>query len=84
MEWILGFRLRGTTMSIDPCIPRAWPNYSIFFRYHSASYRIKVENPQSVSRGIARVELDGKPLPNSSNIPIVDDGVEHRVLVVLG
>ena len=27
VEWILGFRLRGTTLVLDPCIPRAWPGY---------------------------------------------------------
>ena len=84
IEWILGFRVRGATVSIDPCIPRAWPNYSIFFRYHSASYNIKIENPRNVSRGVRRAELDGKPLPNSANIPLVDDGLEHQVLIILG
>jgi len=84
IEWILGFRVRGTTLSIDPCIPRRWSNYSILFRYHSARYEIKVENPGNVSRGIARAELDGKLLPNSANISLVDDGAQHQVLVVLG
>jgi cyclic beta-1,2-glucan synthetase len=84
MEWILGFRVRGTTLGIDPCIPRTWPNYSIAFRYHSASYKIEVQNPRGVSRGVSRAELDGKPLPNSANVPLVDDGVEHHVVVVLG
>jgi cyclic beta-1,2-glucan synthetase len=84
IESILGFRVRGTTLSIDPCIPRTWPNYSICFRYHSATYKINVENPRSVSRGIYRAELDGRQLPNSANIPLVDDGVEHQVLVILG
>jgi cyclic beta-1,2-glucan synthetase len=32
LEWILGFRLRGTTLNIDPCIPRNWASYSIVFR----------------------------------------------------
>ncbi len=84
MEWILGFRVRGTFLSIDPCIPRSWPGYSISFRYHSASYEIKVENPRGVSRGIARAELDSKPLPNPANIPLVDDGAKHQIHVVLG
>ena len=84
IEWILGIRLRGTTLSIDPCIPRSWPGYSVSFRYQSTSYRISVENPRSVCRGVARVELDGKPLSKSSNIPLVNDGNEHQVLVILG
>jgi cyclic beta-1,2-glucan synthetase len=84
MEWILGFRLRGTTLLIDPCIPRSWPGYAIRFRYHSANYNVRVENPAGVSRGINRVELDGKTLAGSANIPLADDGIEHQILVVLG
>jgi cyclic beta-1,2-glucan synthetase len=84
IEWILGFRVRGTILSIDPCIPRSWPNYSINFRYHSATYKIKVENPRGVSRGVARVEYDGKAVPGPANIPLVDDGIEHHILVILG
>ena len=84
LEWILGFRLRGKTLSIDPCIPQEWPSYTIRFRYHSTVYRIAVENPQHVSRGVALIELDGKSLPLSSNIPLADDGLEHQVRVVLG
>ena len=55
-----GFRLRGTTLLLDPCIPRAWPGFEIDFRYHSARYEIVVENPHGVSRGVASVELDGQ------------------------
>ena len=85
VEWILGFRLRGTTLLIDPCIPRAWPGYEIDFRYHSARYEIVVENPQGVSRGVASSELDGQALTGGgAAIPLADDGATHRVRVVLG
>ena len=59
LEWILGFRVRGATLLIDPCMPRAWRGFEIVFRYHSARYEIAVENPHGVSRGVTRVELDG-------------------------
>ena len=85
IESILGFRLRGTTLLLDPCIPRAWPHYEIDFRYHSARYEIVVENPLGVSRGVASTELDGRALPGSgASIPLVDDGATHKVRVVLG
>ena len=84
IEWILGFRLRGTVLSIDPCIPRNWPGYSVRFRYHSTTYNIRIENPSGVSRGITLVEMDGKPLLNSPSVPLVDDGEGHEVRVVLG
>ncbi len=84
VEWILGFRVRGAILSIDPCIPRTWPGYAISFRYHSSIYEIKVENPSSVSRGVALAELDGKALSGPPNFPLVDDGAVHQLRVVLG
>jgi len=84
LEWILGFRLRGMAFSLDPCIPRSWPSYSIEFRYHSAVYKISVENPSGVARGVALTELDGKLLAGSANIPLTDDGSVHTVKLVLG
>jgi cyclic beta-1,2-glucan synthetase len=84
VEWILGFRVHGTTLSIDPCIPRNWPSYTIEFRYHSATYRVTVDNPSSVTRGVALTELDGKLLRGPATIPLVDDGAVHKLHVVLG
>jgi cyclic beta-1,2-glucan synthetase len=85
IESILGFRVRGTTLTIDPCIPRAWPRYEIDFRYHAATYRIVVENPAGVSRGIASAQLDGQTLHgDGATIPLVDDGATHEVHVTLG
>ena len=83
-EWILGFRLRGTTLVVDPCIPRAWPGFEIDFRYHSARYEIVVQNPAGVSRGVASIELDGAALDCGTPIPLADDGITHHVRIVLG
>jgi cyclic beta-1,2-glucan synthetase len=84
LEWVLGFRVRGATLSVDPCIPRNWPSYSITFRYHTATYQIRVENPRGVSRGIVSVDFDGKPMSGPANIPLADDGMEHNLVVILG
>ncbi len=84
LEGILGFRLRGTSLVIDPCIPRAWPGFEIVFRHLSATYTIAVENPKRVSRGVASCELDGTTLSGGTAIPLADDGATHQVRVVLG
>ena len=85
VEGILGFRLRGTNLLLDPCIPRAWPGFEIDFRYHSARYEIVVENPQGVCRGVISAELDGTALTaGAAVIPLADDGFTHSVRVVLG
>ena len=85
IEWILGFRLRGTMLHLDPCIPRAWRSFAIAFRYHSSRYEIVVENPHGVARGVSSVALDGAPLAGGGmHIPLADDRATHHVRVVLG
>ena len=85
LEWILGFRLRGATLVLDPCVPRTWRGFEIVFRYRSARYEIAVENPRGVCRGVTCVELDGETLSGDrAQIPLADDGATHRVRVVLG
>ena len=84
LEWILGFRLRGTRLVVDPCIPRAWQGFNIAFRYHSARYDIAVENPQGVTRGVSSVEVDGVPYDGQASIPLADDQKRHRIRIVLG
>ena len=85
IEWLLGFRLRGASLVIDPCIPRAWRQFSVTFRYHSARYEIEVDNPSGVTRGVARVEVDGAPVPlGPGGLALADDGATHRVRVWLG
>ncbi len=85
LESILGFGLRGDTLHLDPCVPRAWPGFEIAFRYRTARYEIKVENPNGANRGIASVELDGLALVgNAGQIALKDDGAAHLVRVTLG
>jgi cyclic beta-1,2-glucan glucanotransferase len=84
LEWILGFRKRGSALRIDPCIPRAWKGFEIAYRHGRALYRITVENPKGVCRGVSRVSLDGALLPGEALVPLSDDGREHQVQVVLG
>ena len=85
VEWLLGFRVRGAILYLDPCIPRAWRRFDITFRYHASRYEITVENPRGVTRGIAGVEVDGIPLaPGRARLPLIDDGTTRRVRVVLG
>jgi cyclic beta-1,2-glucan synthetase len=83
LEFILGFQLRGERLGVDPCIPRSWREYEINYRYGSARYQIRVENPYGLSRGIASVELDGELQP-TDDIQLRDDGAHHIVRFVMG
>jgi cyclic beta-1,2-glucan synthetase len=69
---------------IDPCIPSAWPGFTLTLRVGASRYDITVENPQAVCCGVALLELDGAASDDRSGIPIVDDKRIHRVRAVLG
>ena len=84
LEWILGFQLRGPRLVVDPCIPRAWPGFTIAFRYHSARYDIVVDNPRGVTRGVSSVTVDDVSLGDRAGIQLADDQKTHRVRIVLG
>jgi cellobiose phosphorylase len=89
LEAVLGFQLRGERLRIDPCIPKAWPGYKIIYQrrgkqHANTTYVIKVENPDHVCRGVARVELDGIALAAADELTLTDDGQTHVLHVVLG
>jgi cyclic beta-1,2-glucan synthetase len=86
IEAILGLKLLGGKFRVEPCIPPEWSEFTIAYRHYSSRYVIRVINPQHVSQGVLRVELDGEVLPPEAEEMIVmaDDGREHQVLVVLG
>ncbi len=83
LEAILGMRLEGGSLRIDPCIPKSWPGYEIVYRKGATTFRIRVENPSGVNRGVKEIKLDGNPLPEGL-IPLEEDGKEHEVYVRLG
>jgi cyclic beta-1,2-glucan synthetase len=83
LEFILGFRLRGASLRIEPCIPRGWREYEIDYRHGSSRYHIKVENPSGSGHGVRAVEVDGV-LQASDEVALKDDGASHQVRIVLG
>jgi cellobiose phosphorylase len=83
IEAILGITRVGKSLNIDPCIPRNWPGFKADYRFGNTHYKISVENPNGVNRGIRSTSLNGNLLPDNL-IPLVDDGQAHTVQVVIG
>jgi len=80
---LLGLRRNGSTLRLEPCIPRTWPEYSLEWRVGGSRYRFVVSNPAHVSSGVAHAELDGVPVPPDA-IPLLEDGGTHEVIVRMG
>jgi cyclic beta-1,2-glucan synthetase len=85
MEGILGLRLTGDTLHLDPCIPKTWPGFEIVLRHGSARYEIRVDNPTGVGRGITFAALDDAAVVERPlRLQMKDDGATHRLQVRLG
>ena len=84
-EGILGIKVCGTTLVVDPCIPRAWSGFEFTYKHGTSRYRISVKNPRGVNRGIAQATLDGKNLTGApGEIQLMDDGRYHYGEITLG
>ena len=83
LEAMLGFRKRGNTLFIEPCVPATWPEYSIEYRFGASVYAIRVERPAELKGLTAAISVDGIDIPGPG-IPLVNDGQDHQVLVQPG
>jgi cyclic beta-1,2-glucan synthetase len=85
IESILGLRLRGDVLSLDPCIPKAWPSFEMIIRHRSTRYEILVDNSAGAGRDIAFAQLDDTViLARPLRVPLADDGRTHQLRVQLG
>ena len=82
-QYILGIRPDYDGLLIDPCIPTDWKGFKVIRKFRGATYQIEVVNPNSKSKGVNEVIVNGK-LQVSNIIPVFGDGKEHSVKVVLG
>lgn len=83
LEEILGFKKKGTSLIINPCIPKDWPQYSITYRYLDTIYDISVKNPNGVESGVKSVSIDGVQIKDKS-ILLLNNKITHDVEVILG
>ena len=87
IEAILGLRIKGGSVVIDPCIPAAWPGFEMTLRYRGAVYDISIRNPDGVSRGVIAAQLDGETQPislGSARLQLAADQGAHMIVVTMG
>ena len=53
------------------------------YREGETIFQIRVDNASGVSRGVRQVTLDSKVLPGNE-IPLLGDGRQHQVQVLMG
>jgi cellobiose phosphorylase len=80
---ILGIKPEYDGLQVDPSIPKAWDGYSVTREFRGDKYQITVKNPNHISKGVARMTVDGKKVQGNI-IPVAGDKKVHEVEVVLG
>jgi cellobiose phosphorylase len=79
---ILGIQPDYDGLRIDPCIPPSWKEYTIEREFRGTVYRIRVTNPEGISKGAVRILVDGKEI-EGNRLPLFTDGRIHRVEAVM-
>ena len=80
---ILGIQPALDGLRIDPCIPSGMGSFTVSRRFRGAMYRIHVENPKHIEKGVSSVTVDGKTV-SGNIIPVQPSGSSVDVRVVMG
>ena len=80
---ILGIKPGLDGLEIDPCIPTGLKRFSVTRRYRGATYRITVENPDGVQKGVKQIYTDGSPI-RGNILPVSSPGSTLEVRVLMG
>ena len=80
IEYILGLKIEKGVLSLNPCIPRDWKEYTIKYKYGRTIYNIKVNNPNKKNYGVSSFKVNGEDIKDKS-IKLQDDGKVYDVEV---
>jgi cellobiose phosphorylase len=82
-QWILGIRAELEGLRLDPCIPPEWESFSVERSFRGSRLHIIVHNPQHVSRGVIKLEMDGV-LIKGNLLKVEGPSVVHQVHLWMG
>ncbi len=82
-QYILGVYPTHNGLSIDPCVPKDFGDFELTRKFREGTYRIKVQNPDHVEKGIKSITVDGKAI-DGCVIPYERGKEAYDVVVTMG
>ncbi|MBQ0000445.1 MAG: N,N'-diacetylchitobiose phosphorylase [Clostridiales bacterium] len=79
-QYLLGVRPGFTSLTIDPCIPADWKEFSMTRKWRGATYQIHVSNPDHKEKGVSRILMNGKEV---QEIPVLKAGETADIEVIM-
>ena len=80
-QYLLGVRPEFDSLTVDPCIPADWKEFTVDRIWRGAEYRIRVTNPKGVEKGGAEIRLNGETV---DSIPVQAPGSVSEIEVIMG
>ena len=68
IEYILGLKISGNKLKLQPCIPKAWKEYKIKYKYGRSIYNIKVINNNGKNFGVNKIVVNNNEIENEINL----------------
>ncbi len=82
-QYILGIYPTLNGLSVDPCTPEGFGDFSVTRKYRGVKYNIQVKNPNNVQKGVVSMTVNGKPVEGHV-IPFDASVKEADVVVTMG
>ncbi len=82
-QYILGLYPTHKGLSINPCVPKDFGDFSLTRVFRGGKYEISVSNPDKVEKGVKSLIVNGKKTEGCV-IPFEEGVKEYKVEVVLG
>ncbi len=79
LEGILGFNIKSDKLTLSPCIPHSWQEFTINYRFKTSEYNIKIKFVNTEDKSIS---VDGAK-QESFPIDLKDDGKNHVVEILM-
>ena len=82
-QHILGVAPTHKGLSINPCVPESFGDFTLTRKFREGTYHITVKNPSHAQKGIASLIVDGQKIEGCV-IPYEPGKTEYQVEVTMG
>ena len=83
-QFILGVEPTLKGLSVNPCIPKNFGDFTITRTFRGVEYNIKVKNPDNIEKGVKELIVDGQSLGQTTVIPYDASKKQVSVTVQMG
>jgi cellobiose phosphorylase len=77
---ILGIKPDFKGLQVNPCIPKDWKGFDVTRLFRGSTYKINIENPEGISKGIKEVYVDGQLFKNK-HLPLGNRIYDVKVIM---